>query len=35
MPAQTLAQKLRIRAGQRLRLINAPGDFMALLDPIP
>lgn len=35
MPAQTLAQKLRIRAGQRLRLINAPDDFMMLLGSLP
>jgi len=35
MPVQTLAQKLRIHSGQRLRLVNAPDDFMTLLEPLP
>ncbi|MDF2382650.1 YdeI/OmpD-associated family protein [Nostoc ellipsosporum NOK] len=35
MAVQTLVQKMRIRPGQRLRLINAPKDFLQLLHPLP
>jgi hypothetical protein len=35
MSRSTLAEKLRIKAGSRAALFNAPKSFPALLDPLP